>query len=124
MKKIVISLSIILAFAMFNSSAKAQTGYCDTYLGGYVLYAECDCFDHVCSGYRWYYSTILCQDHCCPGYHCGSVWDYPNLHPSVTWIEFECYTPRFGCDVGADCNAGEPLNYYEYSYYDPCVCVS
>lgn len=128
MKKIVITLSIILAFAMFNSSAKAfdcQIGIVEE------IYSDCDCYGNQCYGYRWYQcgevcSTGTCDDDGC--HNCRNLWDYPNLHAHVAYTEYECFTPRFGCQgeglgEGEECNEFFPMQYYYLDHWKHCVCL-
>lgn len=125
MKKIVISLSFILAFVMFNNSAKALS-YCSLSVHQKIHSVGCPCEDHDCSGYVWYSAWEDCNDDtliCADGYVCTNKWIWPDSHFYPEWVEYECLTPRFGCDVGTDCIEGNPEWYGYYSYWEPCHCL-
>ena len=132
MKKIIIALSIILAFAMFNSSAKASGDGCQlAIIEGEPIYSECDCFDYQCSGYRMYDAYELCGTTSCDddGCHdCMSRYDPYNWYGHVNGMEYECYTPRFGCQgegegQGEECNVFDPWICYYYDHWEHCVCL-
>ena len=129
MKKIIIALSIILAFAMFNSSAKAADTCTMCIFQDIEVYYECACYNYECSGYRWYGVIAKCCGGCdCPEqrYCLQGPIDPPQSF--LQWVEYECYTPRFGCEgegleKGEECNEGNPIWYSEY-LYTSCICQS
>jgi hypothetical protein len=130
MKKIVTALSIILAFAMFNSSAKATDTCGFESFQDNEVYWDCTCENYQCSGYRWYRVITVCGGGCdnepCPE-SCYPKHVDPYARFFWQWVEYECYTPRFGCDVGADCNERNPIWYGEevtdYEYVCDCWAI-
>jgi len=122
MKKTVVSLIAILAFAMFTVSSKAED--CGYHSGDGVMITECGCRALGCVGSRVYKYWNFCGGSCPPDEIC-----YYNYWEEMEWITLmnEVWYECVGiCPYGKveGCAEINPIYTYNIFYYYPCECYS